>query len=221
MTQIERTSLREQVRRAIRADIVTGIVRSGEVHTVGAFAERLGVSATPVREALLDLVSEGLVELIPNRGFRVPSLSSHDLDELVELRLILEVASIDRLVGRIGSSQLTELRHWAQETVDHARCRDLSGFLEADRKFHLLLLAQDENRRLVDLVASLRDQTPLHGLPHLALESLTKSAEEHLELIDAIASGDSDRAHRSIERHIHHVRGLWAGRSEQDATGDA
>jgi DNA-binding GntR family transcriptional regulator len=220
MTLIERTSLREQVRLAIRADIVTGIVRSGEVHTVGAFAERLGVSATPVREALLDLASEGLVELIPNRGFRVPSLSSHDLDELVELRLILEVAAIDRLVGRIGSSQLTELRHWAQQTVDHAKHRDLSGFLEADRKFHLLLLAQHENRRLVDLVASLRDQTPLHGLPHLALESLTKSAEEHLELIDAITQGDLDRSHQSIERHIYHVRGLWAGRSEQEAASD-
>ena len=106
----------------------------------------------------------------------------------------------------------------AHQTVEHANARDLSGFLEADRTFHLRLLGRLENRRLVDLVASLRDQTPLHGLPHLAPESLTKSAEEHLELIDAITHHDLDRAHQSIERHIKHVRGLWAGRSEQDMT---
>jgi DNA-binding GntR family transcriptional regulator len=218
VTQIERISLREQVRRAIRAEIVTGNVLSGKVHTVGAFADRMGVSATPVREALLDLANERLVEVLPNRGFRVRSLSNHDLDELVELRLILEVAAIDRLVGRLSSNQVKELRGLAQQTVEHAKRRELSRFLDADRKFHLLLLGHLKNRRLVDLVASLRDQTPLHGLPHLPIESLVRSAQEHLELLDAIAHNDSIGAHQTIERHLRHVRGLWAGLSE--ATSD-
>ncbi len=214
VSQIERISLREQVRRAIRAEIVTGNVRSGDVHTAGAFAERLGVSATPVREALLDLANERLVEVLPNRGFRVRSLSNHDLDELVELRLILEVAAIDRLVGRLSAKEVEELRGWAEQTVEHAKRRELSRFLEADRQFHLLLLGHLKNRRLVDLVASLRDQTPLHGLPHLAIESLVTSAQEHLELLDAIARNDPVGAHQAIERHLRHVRGLWAGLSE-------
>ena len=214
MTQIERVSLREQVRRAIRSDIVTGNVRSGEVHTVGAFAERLGVSATPVREALLDLANERLVEVLPNRGFRVRSLSNHDLDELVELRLIVEVAAIDRLAGRLSSKDVEEVRGRAEQTVEHAKQRDLTRFLEADREFHLTLLGHLKNRRLVDLVASLRDQTPLHGLPHLAIDVLVRSAKEHLELLDAVARNDPHGAHQAIERHLRHVRGLWGGRAE-------
>ena len=214
VNQIERISLREQVRRAIRAEIVTGNVLSGKVYTVGAFADRLGVSATPVREALLDLTNERLVEVLPNRGFRVRSLSDHDLDELVELRLILEVAAIDRLVGRLSSSQVEELRGVAQQIVEHATRRELSRFLDADRNFHLLLLGHLKNRRLVDLVGSLRDQTPLHGLPHLPIENLVRSAQEHLELLDAIAHNDPGGAHQAIERHLRHVLGLWAGQSE-------
>ena len=145
MTQIERVSLREQVRRAIRSDIVTGNVRSGEVHTVGAFAERLGVSATPVREALLDLANERLVEVLPNRGFRVRSLSNHDLDELVELRLIVEVAAIDRLAGRLSSKDVEEVRGRAEQTVvDHVALLehrdDGAGRLGADDRLHRLVL---------------------------------------------------------------------------------
>jgi DNA-binding FadR family transcriptional regulator len=81
-TRLRPVSLREQAREALRARIVLGQIEPGEVRSVISLAEELGVSVTPVREAVMDLAHHGMVEVIRNRGFRVPQLSEHDLDEI-------------------------------------------------------------------------------------------------------------------------------------------
>jgi DNA-binding GntR family transcriptional regulator len=181
-------------------------------------AGRLGVSATPVREALLDLANEGLIEVRRNRGFLVPVLSDDDLDELFQLRLILEVGAVELLIGRI---EPVELNHcWKLEKLieDCAARRDLKGFLEADREFHLHLLTLVGNKRLVDLVSRLRDQTRLYGLPHLALLGLLdESASEHGRIVQALQDHDVGALRKALTRHITHTRGLWAGRPEEAA----
>src|SRR4051794_4783192 len=84
-------SLREQAVAAIRASIITGEAEPGQIYSVRQFADRLGVSATPIREALLDLAGDGLVEAVRNRGFRILMPSEQDLDEIYRLRLMIEV----------------------------------------------------------------------------------------------------------------------------------
>src|ERR671911_3059487 len=85
-----RTSLREQVADALRAAVVSGEMKPGHVYSAPALAAQFGVSATPVREAMLDLAKEGLVEAVRNKGFRVTALSGRDLDELTEIRRLIE-----------------------------------------------------------------------------------------------------------------------------------
>src|ERR1700737_3891643 len=149
---LNRASLRDQARRVIRASIVTGRLAAGEIYTVSQLTQELRVSITPGREALMDLASEDLVEIIPNRGFRIPRLAEKDLDEIIELRTLLEVPTVQALVGTIRPEQATALRKLAGDGVKCAAAGDFAEYLDLDREFHLQLLAVGGNSRLVALV---------------------------------------------------------------------
>jgi DNA-binding GntR family transcriptional regulator len=212
---VRRAQLRVQARDLIRSAIVTGEIKAREIFTVGALAHRMEVSATPVREALLDLANQGLVEVVPNRGFQLPELTEKDLDELFQLRLLLERGALLALAGSLRKSDVERFRKEAERTVRSAAAGDLREFLSADREFHLGLLRALENERLVDLVGKLRDQTRLYGLPALALAGALKSAaREHVEILEALESGQVDAVSELITKHLRHTRGLWAGHSE-------
>jgi len=211
----DRASLREQVRTALRAAIVSGRLAPGEVHSAPALAATFGVSATPVREAMLDLVREGLVEPLRNKGFRITEVSDRDLDDITEVRLLLEPPAVGEAARRATAEDLAALQPLAEGVVQAARAGDLAGYLEADRAFHVALLALAGNRLLVDLVADLRGRTRLHGLATLASAGgLEVSAREHLALLDLLRAGDADGAVAFTRRHLRHIRSRWAGRPE-------
>ncbi|MFL6142860.1 MAG: GntR family transcriptional regulator [Labedaea sp.] len=208
----ERVSLREQVGNALRAAMISGQLRPGVVYSAPALAATFGVSATPVREAMLDLAKEGMVEAVRNKGFRVTELSEQDLDELTELRLLLEAPTTARLAGRLDPTALARLRELAGAIEAGAAAGDLIGYLEADRAFHLTLLGHAGNRHLVELVGELRSRARLYGLGRLAATGvLAESAREHAALVDLLESGATRRAEALIRQHIQHVRGVWAG----------
>lgn len=211
------TSLRERAAQVIRAGIITGEIDAGEIYSTPVLAQRLGVSATPVREAMLDLANEGLVEPVRNRGFRVLPLTDSDLDEIFQLRLLLEVPAMERVAGiaqKLPDSTKQTFGAIADEIEMHARAGDLAHFLEADRQFHVGLIALLGNRRLADLVGRLRDQSRLPGLRRLGSEDLLASAAEHRGILDAALAGDKRRVKALMQEHIGHTRGIWAGRSE-------
>jgi DNA-binding GntR family transcriptional regulator len=215
--QLERTNLREQARRVLRASIITGELMPGQLYTVGAFASKLGVSATPIREALGDLASFGLVEVVRNRGFVVSAVTEDDLDEIVELRLLLEPPVVERVAGRLTAQEVSRCREYVEQGITAATSGDLPGFLEADREFHLTVISALRNRRLVAFLSQLRDQTRLYGLRALAdAGRLLASAQEHEELLKAVEEGDGVLARETMVRHLMHTRGSWAGRSESD-----
>ena len=185
------------------------------MYSVGSFAEELGVSATPVREALGDLAHDGLVEVMRNRGFVVPVLTDRDLDEILQLRLFLEVPAIEQVTGHVPPEVIAACRERAAETKAAVESGDLVLFLDADRDLHLSLVGVLGNQRLVDVLAQLRDQTRLFGLRELAAAGrLGASAAEHETLLDAVEAGDRPRARAEIERHLRHTRGSWAGNLE-------
>jgi DNA-binding GntR family transcriptional regulator len=213
----DRQSLREEIANVLRAAVVAGQMRPGVVYSVPTLADQFGVSATPVREAMLDLAKEGLVESVRNKGFRVTELADEDLDDITELRALIEVPTVAMLAASIEPADVEALRPLAQEIVDSAADGDLIRYLDTDRRFHLRLLALAGNPRLVDVVRELRAQTRLYGLDQLVEQGrLTASAAEHLELLDALAERDSARAEAVMRRHIGHVRGIWAAVPEDD-----
>ncbi|WP_030055608.1 MULTISPECIES: GntR family transcriptional regulator [Streptomyces] len=207
--------LRDQVAHALRAALISGELRPGVVYSAPALAADFGVSATPVREAMLDLAREGLVEAVRNKGFRVTELTERDLDDYTEIRALIEVPTVGRVARTANKDQLERLRPQAQAIVAAARKHDLIGYLEADRQFHLDLLGLAGNARLVDVVGDLRKRSRLYGLNRLDERGeLVSSAEEHLELLDLMISGDAEAAEACMTRHLSHVRSLWAGQDE-------
>ncbi len=203
--------LRDQVAHALRAALISGELRPGVVYSAPTLAADFGVSATPVREAMLDLAREGLVEAVRNKGFRVTELSDRDLDEFTEIRALIEVPTVGQVARTATAEQLEALRPQARAIVEAARKHDLIGYLEADRQFHLDLLALAGNARLVETVGDLRKRSRLYGLNRLDQQGeLVSSAEEHLELLDVLLTGDADAAEACMTRHLGHVRHLWA-----------
>ena len=170
---------------------------------------------TPVREALLDLAGEGLVEPVRNKGFRVTELAERDLDEITSLRVLIEVPTVAGLAAAMGDDlrrQVEELRPLARAIVAHAEAGRFVEYVEADRAFHLALLALADNRHLVDLVGNLRSRSRLHGLAERANEAqLLRSAREHEQLVDLVLAGDAAAAEALMTSHITDVRTAWAG----------
>lgn len=206
-----RPSLREDVAGELRAALVAGELRPGEVYSAPSLARRFGVSATPVREALLHLAAEGLLEPVRNKGFRVVEISEPDLDEIAALRRLLEVPAVGQLARDPGRADLAGLAEAAERIRAAAAGGDVIRYLESDLTFHLGLLAALGNGRLVAIVRELRAQTRLYGLTRLARTGeLTASAQEHLDLLELVRAGDAPGAEALMRKHIGHTRGIWA-----------
>ncbi|MBR7830728.1 GntR family transcriptional regulator [Actinospica sp. MGRD01-02] len=206
-----RRRYRDQVGDALRAALIAGELKPGEVYSAPALAARFGVSATPVREAMLDLVREGLVDTMPNKGFRVTEVSERQLDEYTQIRKLIEIPVVVGLIRTADIEQFEALRPQADEIVRAAAKGDLIGYLEADNRLHLALLAMAGNEHLVAVVADLRKRSRLFGLQELAVAGrLEASAREHISLLDALIAGDEEAVRACMEHHLSHVRTLWA-----------
>ncbi|WP_037648294.1 GntR family transcriptional regulator [Streptomyces flavidovirens] len=215
-----RERLRDQVAHALRAALISGELRPGQVYSAPALAEDFGISATPVREAMLDLAREGLVEPVRNKGFRVTEVSESDLDQYTAIRALIEVPTVGQVTRSATREELEALRPVAEEIVRAARDHDLIGYLEADRRFHLSLLALCGNERLVETVGDLRKRSRLYGLTALDESGeLISSADEHLELLDLMLAGDAKGAEKCMTRHLGHVRSLWARGESAEGSG--
>ncbi|WP_225838008.1 GntR family transcriptional regulator [Streptomyces sp. NK08204] len=217
------THLRDQVATALRAALIAGELRPGVIYSAPTLAAELGVSATPVREAMLDLAREGLVEAVRNKGFRITEMTDQDLDEFTEIRTLIEVPTVGRVAATASVEQLETLRPLAQEIVTAAQEHDVLKYLEADHRFHLELLALAGNRHLVEVVADLRKRSRLFGLGSLnETGRLVASAQEHVELLDLLVAGRGEEAENCMRLHLAHVRTLWAdGRTDAEDQGPA
>ncbi|TYB44231.1 GntR family transcriptional regulator [Actinomadura chibensis] len=211
-----RQKVREQVAHALRAALVSGEMRPGVVYSAPAIAVRFGVSPTPVREAMIDLAREGLVAVVRNKGFKVTELSDRELDEITEVRELIEVSAVVRAAERGQAARVRALRPLAGEIVAAAERRDVLAYIDADHRFHLELLGLCGNAQLVRLVSELRYKARLYGVPRLAERGeLVPSAREHEDLLDAVAAGDGDGARTLMRHHLRHIRGIWADRPER------
>ncbi|MFG2139673.1 GntR family transcriptional regulator [Streptomyces sp. NPDC048650] len=203
----QRHSVRGQVLTALREALAGGALAQGEVYSAPALAERYGVSATPVREAMQQLAAEGAVEVVPNRGFRVCERSSRDLAELAEVRAMLEVPAILRLAGALPPERWEELRPLADAGVSAAAHGDRAGYAEADRAFHHALISLTGNRRLTRTADDLLRGTQWPGVgSRLRTAELLADASEHTALLDALIAGEHAVAERIAREHLSAAR---------------
>jgi DNA-binding GntR family transcriptional regulator len=218
ISAVRSDSLREQVTRALEAAVVAGELQPGVIYSAPTLAERFHVSATPVREAMLDLVGEGMMEAVRNRGFRVMAISEADLDQISQIRLLIEVPIMGQVSKLLTPEKIASLNETGQAIEAAAKRGDLIDYLDCDRLFHAQLIATVGNPRLTDLVDRLRRQARLFGLQQLADNGqLLASAREHRAMLKVLQSGDVAGAESLMTAHIRHTRGLWVGRSGDEA----
>ena len=208
-------NLRQQVGDALRALLITGQMRPGHIYSAPRLAAQFGVSATPVREAMLDLVSEGLVEVVRNKGFRVTQLDDRELDAIAELRTLIEVP-VMALVAEACEGEIAleveRLRVVARRITDAAAAGDLITYTEADTEFHTRFLALHGNHHVVSVARDMRHRSRLYGLEALAKSGiLSQLSREHELMVDAALQRDGAEMSRIMSQHLGHIRSTWAG----------
>ena len=207
-------SLRDRISESLSAAIISGELAPGTLVSVPTLASQFAVSATPVREAMLDLEQRGFVASVRNKGFRVTEVSEQDLREIVELRQLIEAPAMRSLAESFPTESLPQWRTLAQQIVVHAENANLTGFIEGDRDFHLGLLDLHGNARLVDMVRELRSQTRMINLARMKMsEELPESAREHHVMLDLLGRRDGAALEALTIKHLGHVIGWWAGNS--------
>jgi DNA-binding GntR family transcriptional regulator len=195
-------NLREQVLQQVRAEIISGQSMPGSMYSVPTLAASLGVSTTPVREALLELTRSGLIEPMRNRGFRVVEPTLTELRNLFDLREVLELHAAG-IVARKSRKNLKGLSRFADDIARAVRTEDINLYLEADRSFHRLLTAEADNARLTEMVMGLRDQMRLYGIKSRAgLARQNESITEHHKIIELAMAGEEEALTNLLRRHI-------------------
>jgi DNA-binding GntR family transcriptional regulator len=196
-------SLREQVERSLRAALFSGEMVTGQTYSVPGLAEKYGVSATPVREAVLELTNEGLLIAVPNKGFRVADISRETLIQLTEIRRLIEVPTTVELAKTITPEDVERLRELALLTRRYAERNDLVNYIEADRKFHHEMLVLSGNPLIAEYVEDMRSRVRLHALPAIIkVGMLVTGADLHLDVLDAIVRGDAEAIDDAVTRHM-------------------
>ena len=218
LSPLRASSLREQAAEAIRAGIISGKIAADVIYSVPGLASELGVSATPVREAMLDLVGEGLVIAVRNRGFRVIRPTTKDLEDILSIRLLLEVPAMGQVATSHKDGDLDKFYPLADRLPTLARKGQVQAYLDADAELHLGLVALLNNPRLVDMVRLLRNQSRLFDLGRLiAARELSPAGAEHRDLVEAIASRDRRHTEALARKHLVEVRKAWKRNPEDRA----
>jgi DNA-binding GntR family transcriptional regulator len=195
-------NLREQVLERVRSDIVSGRTPPGTVYSVPGLASELGVSTTPVREALLELSRNGLVVALRNRGFRVEPMSLEALDHLFTMRELLERHALETL-ARKGLDEPESLIALADEVADAAARGNVAEYIAADRAFHEALVARVGNPLLTKMVMQLRDDMRLYGIDSPeGLQRQKASIQEHYRMVELATKKDVKKIGALISEHI-------------------
>lgn len=183
--------------------ILDGRFAGGDLISEQEVAEPTGLSRTPVREAFLQLESEGLLKLYPKRGALVVPVSALEVESVMETRLLVERFAVGRVVER-RIDLAAELAEAIAAQQELAAGGDPVRFVEADREFHRIFMAAAGNPILLELLDSLRDRQSRMGVAAIAREAgrMETILGEHRELAEAVTGGDGDRAAAILDRHL-------------------
>ncbi len=206
-------TLADAVASAVREAIAAGELTEGTTYSVYQLAELLGVSRSPVREALLRLAGAGLVEIARNRGFRVVLPTTHDVEEIFEIRLALEPAACRRAARRCGPADRLVVTAHLSTMHEAADRNDPASFWPADRALHDALLRAAGNGRAAAIIDQLRATTALLGPPTTATgRTLTEIHAEHAPVVAAVVAGDADTAEEAMRIHLETTVALLTSR---------
>ncbi len=205
-------SLREHALTVIRHAITTGELDEERIYSAAGLAKQLGISLSPVREAMMSLVAEGTVEAVPNRGFRLVPVTRDDLEEIIRIRSLLAVPAAEELCRRVGDAdasirdQMRSLRHFATAAITAAEAEDRAGFMTADREFHERLLEYGLGHRAAAISLRLRDQSRVFTHDEDSHKVDLLSARELVEIVDLIEANRPAEVGRLVVRNLYYFK---------------
>lgn len=195
--------LRDVVFQTLRQAILKGELKPGERLMEINLANKLGVSRTPVREAIRMLELEGLVIMIPRRGAQVAQITEQDLNDVLEVRMGLEEFAVSLACKRMTREELEELTKANKEFERAMAGNDISALAEADVVFHELIYSGTHNKRLIQIISNIREQMYRYRIEYLKDEQIRKTlVSEHRAILEALSARDITQAVTHINTHI-------------------
>ena len=195
--------LRDVVFQTLRQAILKGELQPGERLMEIKLAERLGVSRTPIREAIRKLELEGLVVMIPRKGAAVANITEKDTKDVLEVRRTLEMFAVEVACDRITHEQLVQLKEAAKAFEASKGSMDLIRIAETDMYFHEIIYEATQNERLVQMLNNLRENMYRYRIEYLKDPNYYDSlVREHQAILEAVESGNKEQARMSMRAHI-------------------
>jgi len=231
--------LKQQAYVYLRQQLLQGRLRAGTTISPHAIAREMGISHTPVREALSRLESEGLIQHVPRLGPQVRRFGRAELDEVFDLRRVFECGAVELASERASPGQRREMQDLCRqygEMVGQAREQDLQHYGgplvdamdQGDLRLHTLIVAAAGSPRLVKMLSdlSLLRRVFQHGHDRdvsglSVLERVSRIDRDHTEVVEALCNRDASKAREAMARHIEHAREIHAHLLEQQASQEA
>ena len=196
-------SRKDEAYRYLRNAIVTNRYPQNAPISEMAVSEELGMSRTPIREAMRELEREGLIVSYPARGSFVTPITPYDVEEIYELRVLLEVWALGRSFSRITPAELDHLEEMFRQGYERS---DWELLHEADRSLHGLITEKAGSKRLLEFISVLNAQIErIRSASALDKNRSSLSYEEHLEIIRCIRAGDREKSLRALRAHLRSV----------------
>jgi len=189
--------------KSLRDSILSGKLVPNETYNEIALAKKLGISRTPVREALLELSSQGLITFLPRVGVQINQFSEQDVKEIFELRKAIELFAVAKVSKDFLRHDFASLEATLQSQRGAIKKENFLAFLNADREFHLTFTRLTNNKRLLTTLENIRDMIQVMSIRALAVEIRAKEVvEEHEKVIEAVKKGISEKAVQEMEKHL-------------------
>ncbi len=195
--------LRDVVFNTLRDEILYGRLKPGERLMEISISERLGVSRTPVREAIRRLEQEGLVDMYPRRGAQVSGVTEKSLADVLEARKTLETFTVNASCSRITKGQLESLKEANDAFKEATLSKDVAKIAEADERFHQIIIEAAGNEKIAETLNNLKEQLFRYRYEYIReAKDYSHLVEDHKMLISAIEAAKSDLAVEIIKLHI-------------------
>ncbi|PKM81444.1 MAG: GntR family transcriptional regulator [Firmicutes bacterium HGW-Firmicutes-14] len=209
--------LREIVFETLREAIISATLRPGERLMEIQLAEEMGVSRTPVREAIRKLELEGFVVMIPRKGAYVAGISMKDIADVFEIRAALEALAAGLAAERITEEELEQLERILVKIGECVKDNDLEKLVEVDTEFHEALFKASRNERLAQIVSNLREQIQRFRQASLSTPGRMKFAfEEHKKIVEAVSERNVERAQALAIEHIENAENSMLDMLKED-----
>ena len=195
--------LSKKVYRILKKEIIKGSLKPGDKVLEGKIAEQMGISRTPVREAIQGLAAEGFVILNPNQGVVVRSVSAENIREVLQIRSVLEGLAAQLATYVITEEEIKELENYYKKMEKLKNRMDIFAYSEVDIKFHEFIADICKNKQLIKIGKNISSQASRCRVSSLRIpERLQKSTKEHWDIVEAIMAKDPKRADRVGRKHV-------------------